>query len=176
MDRVNIFLFSVLISLCVGQAAAHQPLPRLDWCSGQGVTIEIVGEFHFSRAVLESYKTCLRNGTCVLPTRAESRLDVTDQYEVSRLDVTDEKGEPGMPVCRSAKDCGETNDDWTLGTRVATSFCSSYQTPRTSLTSDVGAVILHVTAPRNYNAANHHASYSIISGLTGQCLRCANER
>ena len=171
MDRVSIFLFSVLLSLFVGQAAAHQPLPRVDWCSGHGVTIEIVGQFHFSRAVLESYKTCLRNGTCVLPTRA-----VTNQDEVSGLALTDEKGEPGMPICRSAKDCGETNDDWMLGTRVATSFCSSYRTTRTSLTSDVGAVILYVTAPSTYNAANHHASYSITSGLAGQCLRCANER
>ena len=171
MNRVCIFLFSVLISFFVGQAAAHQPLPRIDWCSGHGVKIEIVGQFHFSRAVLESYKTCLRNSTCVLPTRA-----ATNQDEVSGLDLTDEKGERGMPICRSAKDCGETNDDWTLGTRVANNFCGSYRTARTNLTSDVGTVIFHVIAPDSYNAANHHASYSIVSGLTGQCLRCANER
>ena len=171
MDRVCIFLFSVLLSLLVGQAAAHQPLPRVDWCSGHGETIEVVGEFHFSRAVLESYKTCLRNGTCVLPNRA-----VTNQNAVSAHEVTDEKGEVGMPICRSAKDCGETNDDWSIGTRVANNFCGSYRTARTSPTSDVGTVILHITAPSTYNAANHHASYSIISGLAGQCLRCENER
>jgi hypothetical protein len=170
MGRFNIFMSSVLISLFVGQAAAHKPLPSVNWCSGVGVTVKIVGEFQFSRAVLESYKTCLLNGTCVLRIGAEARLGTTD--EASHLEPTAKNEHSGLPGCRSVKDCGESNDDWMVGTRVASSFCSSYQKPRISPTSDIGSVILHVTAPDSYNVGTHHTSYSVTSGLAGQCLRC----
>jgi hypothetical protein len=189
MGRISILLSSVFISLFVGQATAHQPLPSVSWCSGHDVTVRIVGEFRFSRAVLENYRTCLRNGTCLLPIRVDSldlnspteNFNVANKEEESPLAMTDENKEtdfvapphePGMPSCRSPKDCGETDDDWMVGTRVASSFCSSYQKPRPSSNSDVGSVILNVTAPQSYNALTHHTSYSITAGLEGQCLRC----
>ncbi len=155
MRCIGVFFSTVILSLGVGQASAHKPLPRADWCSGSGEQIVVVGDFQFSGVELADFQACLADGSCPL------RPDVISS----------------LPSCRvnSLKDCGETNDDWSTSTKKAAQHCGHYQVPNNT-GSDIGTIFFHVTSPAVYNSTFHHDGYSLQAGLIGQCLRCDAKR
>jgi hypothetical protein len=71
------------------------------------------------------------------------------------------------------RNCGQFDDDYKRGYDASQAFCHAYSRPRLiGEVADAGSVIVIVTYPLSFTSEEHHAAYSITSGLQGVCMRC----
>lgn len=71
----------------------------------------------------------------------------------------------------SPKTCGQFDDDYGTGRRLAMATCAVYSTAVGG--GDLGSVIYMVEQPESFNdELNHHALYTVEQGLQGSCVRC----
>lgn len=77
---------------------------------------------------------------------------------------------PGATSSARRKECGQFDDDYSIGSGVAALQCGVHAWPVTD--SDVGTVLFIPEGPASYLADDHHARFHASEGLWGSCVRC----
>jgi hypothetical protein len=161
-------VLSIAFTLCIASSAAtaHERLPSASWC--EGGTLQVVGAFDFSPGDLTAFAQCLQTGAC------EDTASMPAQRHAAASPTPD--AAPTGPRNDSActtRTCGEFDDDYGLGARLADRHCATFRfTPHPRSLPDEGEAIPVIVAPEVFNLRNHHRDYRRQMGLSGSCVVC----
>jgi len=73
------------------------------------------------------------------------------------------------PTSGGERTCGQFDDDYGTGRRMALRICNVHTRP---MQGDFGSVIYMVEYPQSFNADEHHVIFRAEEGLRGSCVRC----
>ncbi len=82
----------------------------------------------------------------------------------------DDKCPPEGPILKEGE-CGQFDDDYTIGKEKARLACGHF-THKQPFGTDIGSIMVIVTHPEDFPDSDHAAAYSIDSGIAGICLLC----
>lgn len=161
-------VLSTVLTLCIASptATAHERLPSASWC--EGGTLQVLGAFDFSPADLSAFALCLHSGACADPASVPSPLRSAAPSTPAAATTG-----PGNDSACSLRTCGEFDDDYGLGARLADHHCAAFRfTPHPRTLPDEGEAIPVIDAPELFNLDNHHRDYRRHMGLSGSCIVC----